>query len=166
METYNQTVCRVGDFGALSPERDVRITLLPSRPRDLCRWGRGKTVRARGGDFKETLPTYGRSDAHIHSQKPGQHAKDLHVSPQIKSQHGEAEVDAKFHPLPRSYLQLIASRRGKISFPLWCGTEQIHHTSGETSFSGVTSGRKSDSMVSVLCCAVVPETEYEWSRGV
>ena len=46
--TYNWTVYRVGDLGALSPKRDAIIRLFLSGLRNLGRRGGGKVVRARG----------------------------------------------------------------------------------------------------------------------
>lgn len=100
---------RVGEFGAFSPKWDIGIKLLPSRFKDLCTRGAGKSCRRARvtNDSKnsifQTQPnwcTWGLTDT---DNIP----KFCSGSNTAKPQHWAGQAHTKAHPSTRSYVQLI-----------------------------------------------------------
>lgn len=52
------------------------------------------------------------------------------------------EVNTKFYPQTRSYLQCTLAKKGKINFPLWSVTGCIKHTQGRTHVQKQLENRK------------------------
>jgi hypothetical protein len=90
----------VRDSGALSSKWDVFIEPLPSSLRNQCRKGGRKIERARRGrQHQETVALrHNRTDAHMNSQRPGQHTQALHSFKLDKIPALRKEVDTKSYP--------------------------------------------------------------------
>lgn len=67
-------------------------------------------------------------------------------SNQIKSHHGEGGSGHKVHPLPSTYLGLIAGGRRKIIFLPWSHPYCIKHTLRQAWYSGIVSWYKTASL--------------------